>query len=119
MYDAVTSLPPSTGEDTEELNVPLPEPGKRMWETNRTGYVNWAVEQLLARVREQGVGGAGGQANSKDSNERVEGGAVASVAAGAAMIGSTEDVRASAVFAGSSPSGSGGRQGQERDMDIS
>ena len=37
----------------------LTDPGKRQWETSKTGYLNWAVDQLLARVRRQeGAGGS-------------------------------------------------------------
>ena len=27
----------------------MTEPGKRQWETKRTGYVNWALQQLLLK----------------------------------------------------------------------
>ena len=115
MYDAVTSLPPSTGEDAEELSVPLPEPGKRMWETNKTGYVNWAVEQLLARTREQ-------EQASKGSGGGAEGGVVASVVAEAAAVGSTEDIKATILATASSStanvSQSAGSAQQDRKMDI-
>ncbi|KAI0088922.1 Mis12 protein-domain-containing protein [Irpex rosettiformis] len=112
MYDAVTSLPPSTGEDAEELSVPLPEPGKRMWETNKTGYVNWAVDQLLARTREQEQAASKGGSGSGSSGG--EGGVVASVVASAVAVGSTEDVKAT-ILAMASPSNVDGGQ---QDMDV-
>jgi kinetochore protein Mis12/MTW1 len=31
----------------------LTDPGKRQWERSKTGYRNWAVDQLVARVRRQ------------------------------------------------------------------
>jgi kinetochore protein Mis12/MTW1 len=56
MYQLMSSLPP--------LNIPptvnLTEPGKRQWETNQTGYVNWALRQLLAKGK---VGESDGHAS--------------------------------------------------------
>ncbi|EKM56239.1 uncharacterized protein PHACADRAFT_91614 [Phanerochaete carnosa HHB-10118-sp] len=51
MHDAVASLPPHDP-SSEVLKVPPPQPGKRPWETSRTGYLNWAIEQLLGRAKE-------------------------------------------------------------------
>lgn len=41
----ISSLPPLDVQPT----VNLTEPGKRQWETNQTGYANWALRQLLAK----------------------------------------------------------------------
>jgi kinetochore protein Mis12/MTW1 len=40
----------------------LADPGKRQWETSKTGYLNWAVGQLLAKAREDGIAGEGSSA---------------------------------------------------------
>jgi kinetochore protein Mis12/MTW1 len=45
MYQMISSLPPLDIQPT----VNLTEPGKRQWEINQTGYVNWALQQLLAK----------------------------------------------------------------------
>ncbi|KAL0952564.1 hypothetical protein HGRIS_006820 [Hohenbuehelia grisea] len=42
--------------------VPPPDPGKRPWETNKAGYLNWAVGQLL----ERGTTGAEGRRTRLD-----------------------------------------------------
>lgn len=54
MYQTMSSLPPP------DIQPPVnfTESGKRQWETNKTGYVNWALQQLLARSK---VGQIGGQ----------------------------------------------------------
>lgn len=81
MYDAVTSLPPhDPSSAAEQLSIPLPEPGKRLWETNKAGYVNWAIEQLLLRTKERDQGGSSS--------------AVGAVATAAGGIGTADDVRA-------------------------
>ena len=54
MYQTVSSLPPPNVQPP----VDFTESGKRQWETNKTGYVNWALQQLLARSK---VGQIGGQ----------------------------------------------------------
>ncbi|TCD60363.1 hypothetical protein EIP91_010310 [Steccherinum ochraceum] len=54
MYSAVSSLPPH---DHASITAP-PDLGKRPWETNKTGYLNWAKEQLVARTQEEEAGAA-------------------------------------------------------------
>ena len=44
MYQALSTLPPPD----RQLDTPV-DPGKRQWETNKSGYVNWAVDRLLAK----------------------------------------------------------------------
>ncbi|KAI0683368.1 Mis12 protein-domain-containing protein [Cytidiella melzeri] len=117
MYDAITSLPPSSGEDAMEQQqlVPLSDPGKRMWETSKTGYANWAVGESLARTRERqkegrGVSGADGGGGKGESK-----GVVASVVAGAGGVGSTEDVRVTMMGIVNAPSS--GRV-HDRSMDL-
>ena len=46
MCDDVASLP---AQDPTSAQLPLPDPGKRPWEMNKTGYFQWAVGQSLAR----------------------------------------------------------------------
>ncbi|THG96909.1 hypothetical protein EW145_g7696, partial [Phellinidium pouzarii] len=60
--------------------APLPDPSKRLWETSRTGYVNWAVGQLVARAKQSAP---------------VEGGSTAVVNAAeyAAGVGEVHDVK--------------------------
>jgi kinetochore protein Mis12/MTW1 len=33
------------------MPITLVESGKRKWETSQTGYMNWAVEQLVERTK--------------------------------------------------------------------
>jgi kinetochore protein Mis12/MTW1 len=56
MYQEISSLPPLNIQST----VNLTEPGKRQWETNKTGYANWAIRQLLAKGK---VGESDGHAS--------------------------------------------------------
>ena len=101
MYDAVTSLPPHDPSTVAEmqLSVPLPEPGKRAWETNKMGYLNWAVEQLLVRTREREQGTGGGSS------------AVDSEVAATNAVAQAQELKASLQILGDSNVG-------ERSMDL-
>ncbi|KAI0058506.1 Mis12-domain-containing protein [Artomyces pyxidatus] len=48
VFAAVAALPPH---DLTNADVPLPDPGKRQWETGKAGYLNWAIAQLLSRAK--------------------------------------------------------------------
>lgn len=54
MYNAVASLPPHDPSAADQVGIPPSEPGKRPWETSKTGYLNWAIEQLLSKAKERG-----------------------------------------------------------------
>lgn len=82
MYDSISNLPPH---DPASFTLPLPDPGKRPWETSKTGYLKWAVGQLLVR---EGVGAKG------DRDPAV--GKVVEVAEG---VGKAEDVKAASQLA--------------------
>ncbi|KAI9061573.1 Mis12-domain-containing protein [Trametes sanguinea] len=91
MYEAVASLPPLDSSSAVLDPGVVPEPGKRPWETSKTGYLNWAVEQLMQRAKEKakreqpGVSGGGfGEGSS----------AVSAAAASAYEVGSAEDIKA-------------------------
>ena len=71
MYTTVSSLPPLEVAPT----VDLTEPGKRQWETSRSGYVNWALSRLLVRT---GEGTGHGAVDKMDS-------AAASIGSGEAL----------------------------------
>lgn len=59
MYASVSALPPLDPATIASLSqVRLLDPGKREWETSKTGYLNWAVGQLLEKAKEEG-GAAG------------------------------------------------------------
>ncbi|KAF8842526.1 hypothetical protein BDN67DRAFT_965639 [Paxillus ammoniavirescens] len=54
MFSAISSLPTLTPESTATLTqLPLADPGKRPWETNKMGYLDWATKQLVAKVKQQ------------------------------------------------------------------
>jgi len=85
MYSSVSSLPPIDPTFTAIEQAALPEPGKRQWETSKTGYLNWAVEQLMRRAKEHGQSeGAPTEGSS----------AVGATAASAYGVASSLDVRA-------------------------
>jgi len=50
VYQSASSLTPM---DSSSLPITLVDPGKRQWETSKTGYVNWAVNQLVERTKEE------------------------------------------------------------------
>jgi len=54
MYQTLSSLPPP---ETLPATVDLSEPGKRQWETNKTGYMNWVLGRLLTKsATKEGMG---------------------------------------------------------------
>ncbi|KZT07908.1 uncharacterized protein LAESUDRAFT_758042 [Laetiporus sulphureus 93-53] len=85
MYNSVSSLPPIDASLTKSEQSALSAPGKRPWETSRTGYLNWAVEQLMMRVqeKEKGEGSFPEQSSS-----------VGAAAESANRVGSVDDIKA-------------------------
>ncbi|KAH9830097.1 Mis12 protein-domain-containing protein [Rhodofomes roseus] len=111
MYNSVSSLPLLDPSFTAPEQAGPSEPGKRPWETNKTGYINWAVEQLMLRAKEKAKGEGGfGEGSS----------AVGAVAASAYGVGSADDVKAVLELTGGSEALAGleGRQSQEEQMDT-
>ncbi|KAI0070123.1 Mis12-domain-containing protein [Panus rudis PR-1116 ss-1] len=53
MYEAVANLPPHEVENTSVL-PPIVEPGKRPWETSRSGYLSWAIDTLVNKASRDG-----------------------------------------------------------------
>ncbi|TFK49225.1 hypothetical protein OE88DRAFT_1662651 [Heliocybe sulcata] len=103
MYDSVSQLPPidhSSESAVALTQLALSNPGKRQWETNRTGYFNWAVEQLKGRAR----GGVAGAA----AIDKVE---------EATRAGSVEDVKALLMEMGDTTTSQGSSQGDDMDED--
>lgn len=88
MFDAVASLPPLDPSDAGLDPGAGPEPGKRPWETSKTGYLNWAVEQLMQRAKERAKSEPAGNAFGEGSS------AVSAATAAAYEVGSAQDVRA-------------------------
>lgn len=76
MYEAVANLPPHEDESPIQNQV---EPGKRPWETSKTGYISWAVDTLVRK------------ANEKDGQT---GSAVGAIVAQTSEIGRAEDIKA-------------------------
>lgn len=53
MYNACSSLEPLDAPTLSSLTqVELSEPGKRPWESTKSGYLRWATERLVAKARE-------------------------------------------------------------------
>ncbi|KAI0634690.1 Mis12-domain-containing protein [Trametes polyzona] len=88
MFDAVASLPPLDPSSAVLEPGAAPEPGKRPWETSKTGYLNWAVEQLMQRAKERAKSEPGGSPFGEGSS------AVGAAAAAAYEVGEAQDVRA-------------------------
>jgi kinetochore protein Mis12/MTW1 len=78
MFQSLAAVPPLDPSDTS--HVPLPDPGKRQWETGKSGYSNWAVGQLL----EKNTTDSGGTSRS----------AVASLVTSAEGVGREAAIRA-------------------------
>lgn len=114
MYASVSALPPADPLDPLDLAT---EPGKRPWETSKTGYLNWAVGQLMARAKERArgelVGGDG------DGAAFAEGSAEVGAAVGAAYgVGRAEDVKAALEAVGGDLGTEGGKgKGEGRDAE--
>jgi kinetochore protein Mis12/MTW1 len=54
LHASTTELPELDPTSIAELTqFQLTDLGKRQWETSKTGFLNWAVDQLVARVRLQ------------------------------------------------------------------
>jgi kinetochore protein Mis12/MTW1 len=69
MQESVANLPElgtSTGSALAQLR--MTEPGRRLWETNKSGYFKWAIQQLLAREQ--------GGSDIDEVRERMEAGDV-------------------------------------------
>lgn len=85
MYNNVASLPPLDPAFTAPEPTGSSEPGKRPWEMSKTGYFNWAVEQLMLRAKEKARGEGGfGEGSS----------AVGAIATSAYGVGSADYVKA-------------------------
>ena len=55
MFEALVALPHPDPSAT--MAPPPPDPSKRLWETGKAGYMNWAVDQLIAQSKESAVVG--------------------------------------------------------------
>jgi kinetochore protein Mis12/MTW1 len=54
LHASIAELPALDPAAIVELTqLQLTDPGKRQWETSNAGYLRWAVDQLLARLRQQ------------------------------------------------------------------
>lgn len=71
MYNACSSLEPLDAATVSTLTqVELSEPGKRPWESTKSGYLKWATERLLAKAKEQ-EGRSGEVTNLVDRMDQV------------------------------------------------
>jgi len=78
LFESVASLPhvdPSTTALQQK-----PDPGKRLWETGKAGYINWSIGQLISKSKMQGplhggsiiVGNAVEQANAVGETQDIK-----------------------------------------------
>ncbi|GBE89277.1 Centromere protein [Sparassis crispa] len=106
MYTSVAGLP-SLDPSLTAAEQAIAEPGKRPWETSKTGYLNWAVEQLMARAKRSVKGGEG------------EFGRGSAAAADAYGVGSADDVKeALETVAGAGAVAELGRREGQDEMDT-
>ncbi|KAH8089874.1 Mis12-domain-containing protein [Cristinia sonorae] len=84
MYAAVASLPPH---DHAPARSPA-DPGKRPWETSKSGYLSWARDQLVARTKGEENGDGDGDGRGQGSS------AVGALVASADQVARVEDVKA-------------------------
>ncbi|PIL26863.1 hypothetical protein GSI_11043 [Ganoderma sinense ZZ0214-1] len=90
MYTSVSALPPVDELDPGSA-APTTEPGKRPWETSKTGYLNWAVGQLMERAKEKARDEQVGEDGAAFAEGSAEVGAAVSAAYG---VGRAEDLKA-------------------------
>ena len=110
MYAGVTSLPTL---DSSAAALDLSSaavPGKRGWETSKTGYENWAVEQLMERAKESARGEPG-----EGGNDFGEGRAEVAAAVGrVAEVGRVEDLKVVLKKVTDAPTGNSKGKGVDR-----
>ncbi|KAH9930420.1 Mis12 protein-domain-containing protein [Epithele typhae] len=107
MHASVSALPPLDPASLEPTH-PVTEPGKRPWETSQTGYLAWAVEQLMEHAKERAREEGGNREARGSAKVFGEGRAeVAAAAARAYGVGSAEDLKASIEHLGELGRGSG------------
>ncbi len=71
MFDSCSSLQPLDAATISALTqVELAEPGKRPWESTKSGYLKWATERLLEKAKEQ-EGGSHTVTNLVDRMDQV------------------------------------------------
>lgn len=71
MFNACSSFEPLDAATLSALvQVELTEPGKRPWESTKSGYLKWATERLLEKVKEQD-GGSSAVTDLVDRMDRV------------------------------------------------
>lgn len=57
MFNVCSSLEPLDAATMSALvQVELTEPGKRPWESTKSGYLKWATDRLLEKAKEQDGG---------------------------------------------------------------
>ena len=124
MYASVSALPPADSlESMGSASAPTTEPGKRPWETSKTGYLNWAVGQLMERAKEKARGEKGGEGEGGgeggDGAAFAEGSAEVGAAVGAAYgVGRAEDVKAILDAMGGDSGAAGGKEKDGERMDT-
>lgn len=72
MFSTVSSLPALTPEAVATFSQsPLADPGKRPWEVNKMGYLDWASKQLLAKATHDGGAGSSAVGSLVESTATV------------------------------------------------
>ena len=57
LFESVASLPHV--DPTTTALQQKPDPGKRLWETGKAGYINWSIGQLISKSKLQGPSSGG------------------------------------------------------------
>jgi len=97
LFESVASLPHADPSTTALQQKP--DPGKRLWETGKAGYINWAIAQLISKSKMQRPSHAG---------SIIVGNAVEQ----ASSVGDTQDIKSLLDNV------SGGDNDEDEDMDT-
>ena len=53
LHTTVSALPPHPHLTNADMHIPGLEPGKRQWEVDKAGYLNWASTQLAQQTQRE------------------------------------------------------------------
>ena len=74
------------------LQMPVPDPSKRVWETSDVGYTNWAVQQMVMGLKGNREGG-----DVLDGNDGGASATLLSAEESTERVGSAEEVKSLVV----------------------
>lgn len=116
MHDSVSSLPPLEPPPLRPAGTEVAEAeqGKRPWEMSKSAYLNWAVEQMIARARDSDRGEA--RIADGEAGPSADVGPVARTVEAAHKVATVDGLKA--ALAGISGRGVDAAEGHEDSMDT-